>query len=408
MHIAYLVQDFPPEVGAGPARVTEMSHRWQELGARVTVVTGMPNRRIPGRGEGRIDEKYRGRLFVEEDWEGIRTLRSWVFASDSLGFGAKMVNNASFMATGFAHAMARAGRPDVLIASSPPFLPHVSGALLARYWRVPLILEIRDLWPDYLVQMGVVKGKRTQRALFGLERWLLRQATHVVVVTESFRERIVWKGVPREKVSVIPNGVDLSRYVPKENTSPNRFRVGYIGTFGRGQGLLAVVEAARLLAARGPDIRFTLVGDGPQRDILKDAIRDQGLTNVEIAPPIPREETIAFYNSCDVCLVPLAPIPIFQETIPSKIFEVMACGRPLIASLSGEAADIVRRCDGGIVTPPGDGAALASAIEKMRLLPDEERDAMGRRARSFVSTHYDRRQLADRYLELLRAVTGRQ
>src|SRR5688572_21268792 len=213
MHIAYLVQDFPPEVGAGPARVTEMSHRWQELGARVTVVTGMPNRRIPGRGEGRIDEKYRGRLFVEEEWEGIRTLRSWVFASDSLGFGAKMVNNASFMATGFAHAIARAGRPDVLIASSPPFLPHVSGALLARYWRVPLVLEIRDLWPDYLVQMGVLTGKTSQRALFGLERWLLRQATHVVVVTESFRARIAEKGVPRECISVIPNGVDIGRYV---------------------------------------------------------------------------------------------------------------------------------------------------------------------------------------------------
>lgn len=408
MHIAYLVQDFPPEVGAGPARVTEMSHRWQELGARVTIVTGMPNRRIPGRGEGRIDETYRGRLFIEESWEGIRTLRSWVFASNSLGFGSKLVNNASFMVTGFAHALAKVGRPDVLIASSPPFLPHVSGALLARYWRVPLILEIRDLWPDYLVQMGVLKGKSAQRALFGLESWLLRQATHVVVVTESFRARVAEKGIPHENISVIPNGVDLNRYVPKESTSASEFRVGYIGTFGRGQGLLAVVEAARLLGGRAQDIRFTLIGDGPEREILKEAIRREGLNNIEVAPPIPRELTVAFYNSCNICLVPLAPIPIFQETIPSKIFEVMACGRPLIASLSGEAADIVRRCDAGFVTPPGDGAALAHAIEKMRLLPAAERDAMGGRARECVSTHYDRRQLAERYLELLRSLTGRQ
>ena len=405
MHVAYLVQDFPPEVGAGPARVTEMSHRWQEHGARVTVVTGMPNRRIPGRGEGRIDEKYRGRLFVEEDWEGIRTLRSWVFASNSLGFAAKIVNNASFMVTGLGHAMAKAERPDVLIASSPPFLPHVSGAVLARYWSVPLILEIRDLWPDYLVQMGVLKGQRAQRALFGLERWLLRQAAHVVVVTESFRERIVEKGVPRQKITVIPNGVDISRYVPNENTSPTQFRVGYIGTFGRGQGLLAVVESARLLADRAPDIHFTLVGDGPEREILKEAIHRQRMTNIEISPPIPREQTVAFYNSCNVCLVPLAPIPIFQETIPSKIFEVMACGRPLIASLSGEAAEIVHRCNGGIVTPPGNGVALASAIETMRGLSVAEREAMGHRAREFVSTHYDRRQLADQYLDLLRAIT---
>jgi glycosyltransferase involved in cell wall biosynthesis len=384
-----------------------MSHRWQEQGARVTVITGMPNRRIPGRGEGRIDTKYRGHLFVEEDWEGIRTLRSWVYASSSLGFGAKMVNNASFMVTGFANALGKAGHPDVLIASSPPFLPHISGAFLAKVWHIPLVLEIRDLWPDYLVQMGVLKGKAAQGALFGLERWLLKQASHVVVVTDSFKERVVEKGIPRERISVIPNGVDVERYVPAERLAKDQFLVGYIGTFGRGQGLLAVVEAARLLATRAPDIRFKLVGDGPEREILKEAIRGQGLTNIEISPPIPRDETVAFYNSCNVCLVPLAAIPIFQETIPSKIFEVMACGRPLIACLEGEGARIVSKSAGGITTPPGDGASLADAIVRMRELPAHDRANMGVSARKFVIEHYNRRLLADKYSRILQQLVTR-
>ncbi|MFL5581444.1 MAG: glycosyltransferase family 4 protein, partial [Gemmatimonadaceae bacterium] len=214
LHIAYLNQDFVPEVGAGPARILEMSQRWQEHGARVTVITGMPNRRIPGRGEGEVDPRYKGRWFIEEEWEGVRTIRSWVFTSRSLGFGAKIVNNASFMLSGLAHALARAGRPDVLIASSPPFLPHVSGVALSRLWRVPLVLEIRDLWPDYMVQMGMLKEGRAQRALFGLERGLLARADHVTVVTESFKGRVTAKGVPADRITVLPNGVDLSQYRP--------------------------------------------------------------------------------------------------------------------------------------------------------------------------------------------------
>jgi glycosyltransferase involved in cell wall biosynthesis len=404
VHIAYLVQDFPPEVGAGPARVTEMSRRWQEQGARVTVITGMPNRRIPGRGEGRIDSRYRGHVFVEESWDGIRTLRSWVFASSSLGFAAKIVNNASFMVTGFAHALAKAGRPDVLIASSPPFLPHVSGALLAKRWRVPLVLEIRDLWPDYLVQMGVLKSNAARQMLFGLERWLLRQATRVVVVTDSFRERVAAKGIARERISVVPNGVDVERYMPAEPVETNGFRVGYLGTFGRGQGLLAVIDAAERLAAHAPDVHFTLVGDGPEREIIKDAIRARALTNVTVSPPIPRDETAAFYNSCNICLVPLAPIPIFQETIPSKIFEVMACGRPLIASLEGEGARILAESQGGLTTPPGDGAALAAAILRVRQMPAENRAQMGSQARAYVVKHYNRRSLSDEYLGILQSL----
>jgi colanic acid biosynthesis glycosyl transferase WcaI len=416
LRIGYMIQDFPPEVGAGPARAFEMATRWQEHGASVTAMVGMPNRRLPGRGEGGVDSAYRGKLFMEEDWEGIRTLRSWLYTGNGRGLVAKTLNNASFMVSSFLHAGARRDKFDVLIASSPPFLPHVSATALSRLRGIPLVLEIRDLWPDYMVEMGLLENRRARAALFALERRLLHAADHVIVVTESFRNRVIAKGVRPDRVDVIPNGVDVTYYHTTEKEKPpfsalerdsGEFLVGYLGTFGRGQGLEYVVRAAGFLEKTGHKIRFVLAGDGPELTRVKDEIEKLHVKNVTLHPPIPRGETRAFYNSCDVCLVPLAPIPIFSETIPSKIFEIMACERPLVASVSGEGAAIVDRSRGGIRVEPGDAPGLAKAIQRVRAMSGEEREAMGRRAREFVSAHFDRLALADKYLEILRMVTER-
>ena len=405
LKIGYLVQQFPPEVGAGPARVTELALRWRAAGAEVVIVTAMPNRP-----EGRIHPRYRGKLFLTEEWEGMRVHRSWLYASPRHGFARTIANNATFMATAALSALMRLERPDVLIASSPPFFPHVAGAAVSRLRRIPLVLEIRDLWPDYLVGMNVLKEDApATRALFALERRLLRAAAHTVVVTESFRQRLIEKGVPPERVDVIPNGVDTALYHPADEEppmealarAPGEFLVGYLGNFGAGQGLAAVVEAAARLAQRAPEIRFVLAGDGPDRERVLARAAELGTPNLTVGPAIPKERTRAFYNACDVCLVPLAPYPILQETVPSKIFEVMACERPVLAALAGEGACIVRDAGAGVVVPPGDPDALADAVLALRDAPAAERAAMGRRGREHVAEHFSRDALAARYLEIL-------
>lgn len=405
--IGYLVQQFPPEVGAGPARVTEMALRWVAAGASVTVITGMPNRPA-----GRIHPDYRGKLFVEDEWQGIRVLRSWLYASPRPGFARTLLNNASFMVTSALHGLFRGGAFDVLIASSPPFFPHISGVALAALRRTPLVLEIRDLWPDYLVGMGVVRNKLAARALFGLERALLRRAERTVVVTESFRRRVVGKGVPEDHIEVIPNGVDARHYYPAAAEPPlealrregDEFIVGYLGNFGAGQGLETVIEAAALLADSGERIRFVLAGDGPTRGQIEACARELGVRNITIHPPIAKEATRAFYNSCDLCLVPLAPFPILQETVPSKIFEVMACERPVLASLGGEGARIMEESGAGVVIPPGEPGIMAEAIGRLAAMPGEELRELGRRGSGYVARHYGRDLLAERYLALLTEV----
>lgn len=408
LHIGYLVQQFPPEVGAGPARVTEMALRWREQGARVTVLTGMPNRP-----EGRIHPEYRGKLFTDEEYQGLRVLRSWLYASPKHGFARTLLNNATFMASSALHALARGGGIDVLVASSPPFFPHLSGTLVHALRRVPLVLEVRDLWPDYLAGMGTVKSAAALRGLFAVERAMLRRAQHTVVVTESFRRRVIEKGVSPDKVDVVPNGVDTRLYYASDEApplpelrrqSPDELVIGYLGNFGTGQGLTAVVEAAALLEAADPRIRVVMAGDGPTREEVTARARELGLTRTSIHPPIPKTDTRAFYNACDLCLVPLAPFPILQETIPSKIFEVMACERPVVACLGGEGARIVGESGGGVVAPPGDPRAIADAVLATLARPAGERARMGAAGRAYVSANYAREALAARYLEILKRV----
>lgn len=404
LRIAYLVQQFPPEVGAGPARVVEMGRRWLQKGASLTVITAMPNRP-----EGRIHAAYRGKLAAEETWEGIRVLRSWLYASPKHGFTRTLINNLTWMVTGGVLALFRMGRSDVLIASSPPFFPHIAGVAVSRFRGVPLVLEIRDLWPDYLVDMGVLRGLPAQ-ALFALERFLLRRAEQVVVVTESFRRRCIEKGVAPERVHVVSNGVDLEFYRPANEAPPlpalerrrGEFLVGYLGNMGAGQALTTVVEAAALLAVSRPDIRFVLAGDGPDRVAVERGAKERGLTNLSVHPPIAKGATRAFYNSCDLILVPLAPLPVFQETVPSKLFEILACERPVLASLAGEAAAIVETSGGGLAVAPGRPELLSKGIERFAALSVEVRAEMGQKGRSFVAQHYAREVLADRYVEILR------
>lgn len=412
LRIGYVNQDFPPEVGAGPARILEMALHWQRAGADVTVITGMPNRRLPNMADGTVHPEYRGRKFMKEDWKGVRVLRSWLYSSPNRSFVHTLVNNASFMASSTLHALARAERFDVVIASSPPFLAQLTGDAVRRAQRIPMVVEIRDLWPDYMVEMGVLKNAAAQRMLFGMERYLLRRSSRVVVVTDSFRRRVEEKGVPTDRIDVISNGVELSRYYrdpappPLEalQRRPGEFLVGYLGNFGAGQELRTVVRAAALLQDEAPDVRFVLVGDGKEKGKVQEEADRLGVRNLVIGDPIEKEQTRAFYNACDLCLVPLAPVPIFSETVPSKIFEIMACERPVLASVAGEAARIVQESGGGKVSPPGDHTALAAEIRGFRATTAEERAATGSRGRRYVSEHYSRESLAARYLRILDAV----
>jgi glycosyltransferase involved in cell wall biosynthesis len=407
MRIGYISHQFPPETGAGAARVSEMARRWVDLGVDVTVITSMPNRPA-----GRIHDGYRRRLYLTETRDGIEVLRCWLHASPRHGFATTILNNMSFMATAGLRAILAARRFDVLIASAPPFFIQHAGVFATLGRSVPLVTELRDLWPDYMVDMGVIRsGSVAARSLFAMERVLLGRSDHVVVVTEAFRRQAEKKGVPAERVSVIPNGVDPGAYrpapgnvslVPGLEPVNGQLLVGYLGNFGAGQRIDLLVDVAARIEGSG--VRIVLAGDGTERHRVERRAAELDPPALRLLPAIPRAATNAFYNACDICLVPLAPIPAFSDTIPSKLFEILACGRPLVASVEGEAARVVCASGAGLVCAPGDVDGIVEAIKRIGALPPAERQAMGARGVDFVRERYDRKTLADRYLTLLRDV----
>jgi glycosyltransferase involved in cell wall biosynthesis len=297
----------------------------------------------------------------------------------------------------------------VVIASSPTLFSALSAFIIARLKRVPFVLEVRDLWPEAIVDLGLMRPGPVVHLLEALARLLYRKADRVVVVTHAFADRLAAQGVPRSKVAVIPNGADVRFFAPQKNGQSKRdalgldgrFVVAYVGSHGLSHGLGAVLDAAQAQ----PEVTFLLVGDGADRDRLLAERDRRQLHNVVMRPSVARADVPALYAAADACLVPLRDVPIFETFVPSKLFEVLAAGRPVIGAVRGEARDILTRSGGALLVDPERGDQLADAIDQLRHDADL-RAELARRGRAFAEQHYDRDALAARYLDLLQAVVA--
>jgi len=406
MRIAYVCHYFVPEPAAPAARVHEFARAWVQAGHSVDVITTFPNHPL-----GRIPPEYQGRAMATERLDGIRVLRCWLYAVPNRGVGRRGLDHLSFMLTSLLYGLPRLRKVDVVIASSPTLFSALSAWLMARVRRVPFVLEVRDLWPDAIVDLGLMRrGSLTVRILESLALWLYHQAARVVVVTEAFADRLATRGVPQSKLVVIPNGADTRFFAPgtaddallrTQLDLDGRFVVAYVGSHGLSHGLGAVLDAA----AVQPDVSFLLVGDGADRERLLAERDRRQLRNVVMHPSVPKAEVASVYAAADVCLVPLRDVPIFETFVPSKLFEVLAAGRPVIGAVRGEARRILERSGGALVVDPDRGDQLACAIDRLR--GDASlRDRLGRSGRAFAVREYDRDALATRYLQVLREVTA--
>ena len=406
MRIAYVCHYFVPEPAAPAARVHEFARAWARAGHSISVVTTFPNHPV-----GRIAPEYRGRWWATERLDGIRVLRNWLYAVPNRGVGRRGLDHLSFMLTSLLFGLPRLNEVDVVIASSPTLFSALSAWLMARIKRVPFVLEVRDLWPEAIVDLGLMRPGPGIRLLQQLANFLYRQADHVVVVTHSFADRLAARGIPRSKLSVIPNGADVQFFAPRADCSgvreslgvDGRFVVAYIGSHGMSHGLGAVLDAAQAQ----PEVTFLLVGDGADRQRLVAERDRRKLHNVVMRPSVPREDVPELYGAADACLVPLRDVPIFETFVPSKLFEVLAAGRPIIGAVRGEARDILRRSGGALVVDPERGDQIAQAVDRLRRDPTL-RTELGRRGRAFAEEQYDREALAARYLDLLHEVVARR
>jgi glycosyltransferase involved in cell wall biosynthesis len=420
---------FPPETGAPQARLSGLAATWTADGDDVTVLTGMPSHPA-----GVLPPSYRRAVLRRERRDGYRVVRTWLYATPNEGVARKTLGHLSFMASSVLLGGRSSGPADVVVVSSPTFFSILSGWLLARLKRARLVVEIRELGPAIFPELGVLTSRPVIRLLERLELAAYAAADQVVVVSEGFRADLLRRGVPSAKVHTITNGVDLDRFAPAPECSRERrelrARLGagpedclvlYAGTHGISQALTAIADAAarldngcsaagetdrtlgsaagRAAAFDGRAIRFAFVGEGADKKRLERRVAELGLGNVALLPGVPSAEMPALLAAADTCLVALRKVPLSATFIPSKMFEYLAGGKPVIGSVAGEAAQILAEA-GAVVVPPEDSVSLAAAIAALAADP-QLRAEIGRAGRAFVERCHDRAALAREYRKIL-------
>ena len=407
LRILYISHYFPPEVNAPAVRVSEMAKHWADQGAEVTILTCFPNHP-----SGIIPKEYKGLWRLRENHGRTKVIRTYVYAAPNKGFLRRILNYLSFTASSLVLGLPMIGKTDVVIATSPQFFVGIAGYIISRIKRSKFIFEVRDLWPEEIVAVGALKNKLAIRFLESLEMFLYRKADLVVTVARGAMETLKARGVPESKLALIPNGVDIdfihnNAYGGKVRDSLNlqdKFVIGYVGTHGMAHKLDTLIEAASILQNEN-NIRFLLVGDGAEKESLIELAARLNLKNVIFHDQVGRDRIPEFYGACDICLVPLRKVGIFTRNIPSKIYEIMAAGRPIVISTDGESRKLVEAAEAGIGATPEDANDLSEKI--MHLYhSNESRVKMGHNGYAFVLANSSRKRLSEYYFEILNGMAG--
>jgi len=407
VHILFISHYFPPEVNAPANRTYEHARRWVADGHQVTVITGVPNH---PRGE--IFPGYENRWIQEENRDGIRVIRTWMYLGSSENVITRSLNYVLFAFT-VLYASFLAKNPDVVVATTPQFFSGVAGLIVSRLKRRPFVLEVRDLWPDSIVQLLQLRRGILVRFLETIERALYKSTAGIVVNSRAFIDHIATFGVPKERIALIYNGVDPSLFQVRERDPQllqeygldGRFLVAYIGTLGMAHGLVTVLDAAELLRDL-EDVVFVLIGDGADRVRLEQEIRERGLENVRLLGLRPRSEIPRWLASIDVSLVLLRDIPVLETVVPSKIFETLAEARPVLVAGRGEIRRMIEEAKAGFVIDPETPDQLARAIRYIRSHP-EEAQTRAQAGRDWVAANFQRDDLARTMARFLEEVAHR-
>jgi glycosyltransferase involved in cell wall biosynthesis len=335
-----------------------------------------------------------------------------MYAAPNKGFLKRILNYLSFMLSSIVLGIPLLPKIDVVIASSPQFFVAVAGYVISVLKRVPFVFEVRDVWPEEIVAIGAIKNRFIIGFLERVEMFLYRRAKLIVAVAQGTIEILTSRGVPRDKIVWLPNGICMREFTQKIDRDKIRekinlngeFLVSYVGTHGMAHRLQTVLSAAEKLKSN-PRIKFLMVGDGAEKESLLDLAQSLDLNNVTFLPQLPHEEAIGYYKISDACLVPLRKAALFTKNIPSKIYEIMASERPVLLGAKGESMELVEQAGAGLVFEPEDADSLAESILKLY----ENRNLakqLGENGYNYAASHCRRAKIADEYVGHLIEIGG--
>lgn len=402
MKILFFSHYFPPEVNAPANRTHEHCREWIAAGHEVHVVTCTPSHPL-----GRPFDGYGTPWYRYDEVDGIHVHRVWTYLAQNRGVLKRIVNYVSFIPTAVFRAR-RLGRFDVAIGTSPQFFCAVAIWVYTRLTGTPWVFELRDLWPESIPAVGAMRKSAILRLIERLELRMYRDASAIVCLTRAFMDNLESRGVDRHKLAFVPNGI-VPAFWQAGNRSEGRTALGisngdvvvsYVGTVGMAHGLRTTLEAAKILQTRGTAVKLVIVGDGAELPELRRIAASQGLQNVSFTGLLPRQQMPSILAATDIALVTLKPKDVFKTVLPSKMFEAMAAGRPILLAVDGEARLTLESAGAGMFVPPGDAGQLASAIE--RLTNDGDgRMLMGTAGARFAEREFSRAAWAARYCEVL-------
>ncbi len=402
MRILLMAQCYAPEDVSAAVLLTELATDLARRGHQVTFVTGAPNYPY-----GRVYPGYHNRLYQVESLDGVKVVRTWSYISPHKTFWRRLLHYGTYSATAF-YGSLLAGKPEIIVNFSPPLPLGMSAWLLSRLWRVPWVLQVEDLYPDAAIATGVLQNRTAITFFSAMERFLYRRATHISLLSEGFRQNLLGKGVPREKISVIPVWADpdVVRPLPKENAFraqhglTGKFVVMYAGNLGITSCLEDVAAAAEFLQGQ-QDVRFVIIGEGVKKTALEDMAKSKGLENVLFLPFQPREVFAEMLAAADVSLVTLNRDS-SKTSLPSKTFNIMASGRPILAITppDSEIAQLVQEADCGLNSPPQQPKLLAETILKLMCQSDRLL-AYGQNGRLQLESKFARARCVEMYERML-------
>jgi glycosyltransferase involved in cell wall biosynthesis len=405
--ILFFTHYFPPEVNAPANRTHEHCREWIAAGHEVHVVTCTPSHPL-----GRPFEGYGTPWYRYDKVDGIHVHRVWTYLAQNRGVLKRTLNFVSFIPTAVLRAR-RLGRFDVAIGTSPQFFCAVAIWVYARLSGTPWVFEVRDLWPESIPAVGAMRKSAVLRLVERLELRMYRDASAIVCLTRAFMENLASRGVDHHKLAFVPNGI-VPSFWQAGNRSDGRAALGasdgdvvvsYVGTVGMAHGLRTTLEAARILQQRTAAVKLVIVGDGAELPELRRLAAGQGLWNVSFTGLLPRHQMPSILAATDIALVTLKPKDVFKTVLPSKMFEAMAAGRPIVLAVDGEARSILETACAGMFVPPGDAEELAAAIDRLTN-DDNARMLMGAAGARFVKREFSRAAWAGRYTEVLTRIAA--
>ncbi len=398
MNVAILTQYYPPEIGAPQRRLSHLAAGLVNRGHRVTVLTALPN--YP---TGKIYTGYGGAVRREER-DGIGIVRTWIYPTQSAGLVRRLANYFSFVFSSLILGGLRLGRCDYLFTESPPLFLGITGYLLSRWKRARWIFNVSDLWPESAVRIGMVRPGLALRMSEWLESFCYNHAWLVTGQSQSILASIQAR-FPHVRTYLFSNGVDALRFRPDSVDAEALARLRengncvalYAGLHGLAQGLNQLVDAAEMIQP-SPKLQIFLLGDGPTKSQLVQDVEARRLSNIHFLDPIPALQMPGWLATADIALVTLKTY--IPGAVPSKLYEAMAAGKPVVLVASGEPAEIVNQHRAGIVVEPGDITGLADALQRLAANPALRRE-LGANGRRAAEQYYDRNVIVDQFAQFL-------